>query len=285
MGSRGMATVVYTESLKIFIDPGVSYAPKRYGLPPHPVELERFNEHLDFIHREISDSDIIVISHYHRDHYLYRRGEEEYYRRKILYVKNPVENINVSQRIRAHILLNKMKVCEIASRVMYADNSSDVIDKGLRIKFSSPVPHGADNTPLGYVVMTLIDIDGYRILHASDVQGPISLKALDFILENKPHLLIISGPPTYFEGYKIQSIEIEKSIDNLRQIITDLEELDTIVLDHHLLRDLEYRKRLGQVYDEARNYNVRIVTAAEFMGRPIEQLEALRKELWQKESH
>ena len=45
LGTRGMATYVETKDVKIFIDPGVSLAPIRYSLPPHPLELKRLDEH------------------------------------------------------------------------------------------------------------------------------------------------------------------------------------------------------------------------------------------------
>ncbi len=43
-GVRSMATFVETDNLRILIDPGVSLAPIRYGLEPHPLEWERLNE-------------------------------------------------------------------------------------------------------------------------------------------------------------------------------------------------------------------------------------------------
>ncbi len=281
MGSRGMATVVDTGSYKIFIDPGVSYAPRRYGLPPHELELERFNKHLEMIHYEVGDSDILIISHYHRDHYLYREGEEQYYRGKIVYLKDPENNINHSQRVRAYVLLNKMGIRDLVRELHIADGSSYVVDKDVRLVFSKPVPHGEEGTPLGYVIMTLLDIGGYRVVHASDVQGPISRETLDIILGWRPNLLIISGPPTYFEGYRVRGEAIDKAISNLLEIIR-VDELETIILDHHLLRDLEFRSRLSRVYLEALIYGKNVLTAAEYMGMEIDQLEARRRELWEK---
>ncbi len=281
MGSRGMATVVDTGSYKIFIDPGVSYAPRRYGLPPHELELERFNKHLEMIHYEVGDSDILIISHYHRDHYLYREGEEQYYRGKIVYLKDPENNINHSQRVRAYVLLNKMGIRDLVRELHIADGSSYVVDKDVRLVFSKPVPHGEEGTPLGYVIMTLLDIGGYRVVHASDVQGPISRETLDIILGWRPNLLIISGPPTYFEGYRVRGEVIDKAISNLLEIIR-VDELETIILDHHLLRDLEFRSRLSRVYLEALIYGKNVLTAAEYMGMEIDQLEARRRELWEK---
>ncbi len=282
MGSRGMATVIEIQGCKIFIDPGVSYAPRRYGLPPHPLELEVFNKHLNQIYKEVEDTTHIVISHYHRDHYLYRSGEEEYYKDKILYIKDPENNINVSQRIRAYNLLRKRGVDKLAKELNIADGAKYYIDENILLEFSPPVPHGKNGTPLGFVVMTYIYTDEVSILHASDVQGPLHDYTKNYIIEKDPEILIISGPPTYFEGYRLDTKDIEKAIKSLIDIIDNTVNLNTIILDHHLLRDLEYRYKMKQLFDYVNSVKkVRVVTAAEFMGLPIRQLEALRRRLWE----
>jgi predicted metallo-beta-lactamase superfamily hydrolase len=43
-GVRSQATLVYTGDVKIAIDPAVSLAPRRFGLPPHAKEVERMLE-------------------------------------------------------------------------------------------------------------------------------------------------------------------------------------------------------------------------------------------------
>ena len=40
MGIRSMATLVEVGDEKIFIDASAALGPYRYGLPPHPLELE-----------------------------------------------------------------------------------------------------------------------------------------------------------------------------------------------------------------------------------------------------
>ncbi len=283
MGSRGMATVVDTGSCKVFIDPGVSIAPRRYGLPPHPIELEVLEKNLEMIHDEVLDSDVLVISHYHRDHYLYRPGEEVYYRGKLLFVKDPGKMINRSQAFRSYILLKKMNVEALAREVRIADNMEYFIDKGVRIVFSPPFPHGPEGTRLGYVVITMIEVDGYRLMHASDVQGPISSRVRDYIIGLKPDLLIISGPPTYFEGFKMDSGSIRAGLNNLKMIVESLDRGSTIIIDHHLLRDLNYRNRISDALSTAEKRNINMLTAAEYMGYKPNQLEALRRKLWGRE--
>ncbi len=281
MGTRGMATVIDTGTYKIIIDPGVSIAPRRYGLPPHDIELDHLEKYLSVIRDELLDADIAVITHYHRDHYLYRKGEEIYYKDKVIFLKDPVRNINPSQKIRSYVLLNKMNVKNLARKVAIIDNREYVLEN-IKITGSPPVPHGKPRTKLGYVVMILISINEYRILHASDVQGPISRKALDYIVRMKPNLLIISGPPTYMVGTKIEQKYIDKAFHNLVEIANKLPINSTIILDHHFMRDRNYSiylKELRKNIDKVRN--VKLITAAEYMGYKIKQLEAYRKELWE----
>jgi len=52
LGTRSMATVVETGSGRILIDPGAALGPRRYGLPPHPIEKERLREHKELIQEE-----------------------------------------------------------------------------------------------------------------------------------------------------------------------------------------------------------------------------------------
>lgn len=281
MGSRSMATVVEAGGIKIFIDPGVSYAPRRYGLPPHPIELERFQAHLNKIYDEVSDADYIIITHYHRDHYLYRDNEEEYYRGKHLFIKNPWENINPSQKARAYVLLKKKNVEAYAKTINMADGNKFIIDNRVLLEFSEPAPHGKKGTKLGYVIMAYIVAEDFTLLHASDVQGPMDPEARDFIIDKDPEILIISGPPTYMEGYKVDGESISQALENLVKIIEETVNLKTIIIDHHLLRDLDYKKKISNILLSAEKNNVKVLTAAEYAGKPVEQLEALRKKLWE----
>ncbi len=278
MGVRSMATVVETSDVKIFIDPGASLAPRRYGLPPHPLELEELSYRLDLIRRELEDSDIVVISHYHYDHYLYHSEDTDYYRGKILLVKNPERNINRSQRIRAYVFFKKNNVVEKARQIEYADGRTFKYGDTV-ITFSEPVPHGDDGTPLGYVLMTLIVGDGERFVHTSDVQGPISNRALEILLQWKPSEIVLCGPPTYFAGYKVPVEVVEKGLENMKKLVQEVK-MRRLVVDHHFLRDIDYRSKMKDLLEIATDQSTIVETAAEYMGFNVRQLEAYRRDLW-----
>jgi hypothetical protein len=278
MGVRSMATVVCAGGVKIFIDPGVSFAPRRYGLPPHELEVRRLEEVKERIVNELADTDIVVITHYHYDHYLYKPEDAEHYKGKWLIVKDPHNMINVSQRIRAHRFLKTNKVGELASRVDIIDSREYIVHDGIIVRGSRPVPHGGDSR-LGYVVMVLVECCGVRFAHASDVQGPIPREALGVLLNWRPDVLFISGPPTYFEGYKVDRETVRMGLENLKRLARELAGSTIIVADHHFARDINYPQLISMIRSET---GATVISAAEFMGAKFEPLEALRKELWGK---
>jgi predicted metallo-beta-lactamase superfamily hydrolase len=103
----------------------------------------------------------------------------------------------------------------------------------------------------------------------------------NFILENKPDVLIVDGPMTYMLGYRYSHESLKASIENLIKIIEETL-VKTIILEHHLMRDLKYKEKILPVVKEGEKNGVKVISAAEFLGKPIEMLEARRKELYQK---
>ncbi|MCS7115212.1 MAG: hypothetical protein RMJ15_10245 [Nitrososphaerota archaeon] len=274
-GVRSMATFVETEDQKILIDPGVSLAPLRYGLEPHPLEWQRLDETWNTIKEYAENSEVLVVTHYHYDHH-----DPEYpelYKGKTVFIKHPTQNINRSQKERAAFFLEAIK--GLTKKLEIADGKSFQLGE-TQISFSKAVCHGT-NPRLGYVTEVCVKSGGEKFLHTSDVEGPSLEDQLKFILDEKPETLFVDGPMTYMLGYRYSFKSLEISNINLLRAIKE-GNLHTLVLDHHFLRDLNYKIRIKPVYEEAERRGVKVVTAAEFSGRKIEMLEALRKELYAK---
>ncbi|NPA85807.1 MAG: MBL fold metallo-hydrolase [bacterium] len=284
LGVRSLATYIKTPDTAILIDPGAAVAPERFGLPPARAELAALEEARQRIQEAGRQADIVVISHYHYDHHtpffedLYCSAKPEYarelYSGKILLIKHPEQAINRSQYERSqHFLLHAKN---LARNIAYADNQEFVFGS-TRIKFSPPVWHGPSGSPQGYVIMTLVEYGNTRILHASDVQGPVEEQAAEWIIEQQPDIIILGGPPTHFLGWRFSKKNLERAVNNVLRILDEAAP-QVLVYEHHHLRDPKYKDRLKEVYEQPQ-----VRTAAEFLGLENRLLEAKRKELHKQE--
>jgi uncharacterized protein len=270
LGVRSMATYIETKDCKILIDPSAALAAKRYSLPPHQKEYEALNNIKEKISSYAKKCDILTISHYHFDHY---EENKTFYKEKKVFAKSITKKINKSQKERGKELKNNIeKICDLN----YCDDS-DYKFGNTKILFSSPFFHGPKNVRLGYIIMTEISEGKKRILHTSDVQGPITDNATDYIIERKPDILILDGPPTNLLGYRFSYKNLEKATINLIKIIENIK--CDIILDHHLLRDIKYKKVFSKPYEIGKK---RVKTFAEYLGKENNTLEANRKKLWGK---
>ncbi len=272
MGTRSMATYIETKDAKIFIDPGVNLAEKRFGLPPHPIEIEQKERDWNEIVRFIEKSEIVIITHYHYDHFN-PSSDPEIFRDKFLLIKHPTENINESQKKRAEEFLRKIK--RVPTEIIFADGK-ELFAGETRILFSKPVFHGKDPT-LGYVLEVLIDDGNDRFLFTSDVQGPVREDQVEFILENRPRIIFLDGPGTYLMNQRVSKEDIERAFNNITSILQQ-DYIELVVIDHHFLRDANW-KRLLTTYVPS-SLSTKIKTAAEYVGKPLRLLEANRRKLW-----
>jgi predicted metallo-beta-lactamase superfamily hydrolase len=277
MGVRSTATLVETD-LKILIDPGVSFAPLRYGLPPTKLELKRVEELSGKVWECAHEADILTISHYHYDHYF---PEADFYAGKILLIKDPKKNINRSQKGRGKEFLNWV---EDTPKLMEFADGRDFTFRQTEIVFSPPFYHGEEGSRLGYVLACLIKYKGKKMIHASDIQGPQVNATADWIIKQNPDVLILSGFPTLLMGWRASKFGLSQSNKNLFKILSQTK-VKTIILDHHLVRDLHYLNKIEEVIKEANVLKKKVITAAEFLGKEPEFLEAKRKEFYKLGKH
>lgn len=274
MGVRSMATLVQTDDVQIVIDPAVALAPSRFGLPPHPLEERAKEELWARIKERVESADVLVVTHYHYDHF--EPKEPEIYGGKRVLLKHPRRMINPSQRGRAASFIPSIK--GLAEGIEYADGRSFSFGE-TEIRFSRPVPHGS-TASRGYVVEVCVEAGG-AFVHTSDVQGPLLDEHVDFILSEKPSMLFVDGPLTYFDS-PLSEIELRRANENLVKIIREAE-VGRLIVDHHLTRDAAYRERIGPVLDAGREAGVPVQVAAEFLEAEPNLLEARRRELYGKE--
>jgi predicted metallo-beta-lactamase superfamily hydrolase len=274
LGVRSMATLVRTGDVTVGIDLAASLAPNRFGLPPHRIEEEALSCSLSKIREGASEAEVMVVTHYHYDHV--DPGQPDLFRDKLVLLKNPRRMINPSQRKRAASFLRDIR--GIAKDVRNSDDKSFIFGD-TTISFSRPVPHGS-TASRGYVVEVCIREDE-AFLYSSDVNGPTLPEHLSFILEERPKTLFLDGPTTYIDTGFVD-IEVKRACENLRRIMEEIE-VEQIVLDHHLLRDLDYDRHLSEIRELAEELGIGIGSAAEFLNVEPSLLEARRRELYEKD--
>jgi predicted metallo-beta-lactamase superfamily hydrolase len=270
LGVRSMATYVETNDVRIFIDPGIALSPDRYSLPPHQLELDRHRELWNQVKHWVSVSDIVVLTHYHYDHH--NPDELILYENKDVFLKDPIEQINQSQKERAAVLLSAIEPC--AKTITIADGRTFNFGK-TRLSFSAPVNHGLASRHV-YVIELMIE-EKERFVFTSDVEGPLNDAALSFIIDMNPESIIVDGPPTYLVGSHYRKQDIQKACDNLKQII-ERTAVKTLIIDHHLLRDLNWQQYVSDL--ERTKRKVVVCSAAHVLGKEEDILEARRKELY-----
>jgi predicted metallo-beta-lactamase superfamily hydrolase len=271
LGVRSMATYVKTNDVKILIDPSAALCPIRYKLPPHQLELDALENAKQKIRHYALKSDIITISHYHYDHY---DPDETFYKRKKILSKSIDHHINKSQQKRGSEFQKQIKeTCELIN----ADDTSYMFGE-TDLTCSPPFFHGPENVRVGYVMMVTIRDSTKTVVHASDVQGPVTKEATTYIINQQPDVLIMDGPPTNLLGFRFSKKSLHDANQNLIEIIKKTQ--CTVILDHHLLRDLKFKEKFSKPYEI---YNEKICTFAEINNKKNNTLEAHRKIIWNKE--
>jgi predicted metallo-beta-lactamase superfamily hydrolase len=282
-----MCTLVETPDVAILLDAGVSLCPYRFSLPPHPIEFKTIAELRRSIAEAADKAEVVTISHYHFDHHTpsyedwlvnwteaHETARQIYQGKKVL-MKNPREKINASQRQRAWLF--QKTGGKYTKALETADAKTFAFGKETVLRFSEAVPHGPDNSMLGWVVMALVECHGERFMFAPDVQGPMSTHTLELIKAAKPQVIMVGGPPFYLGGFKVDEAQLQVGLRNLTEVV---ETVPLTVLEHHALRGEAWQQRTKQVYDTAVKTGHNVVTAAEFAGYENNFLESRRKMLY-----
>jgi len=275
-GVRSMATFVKTKDVKILIDGSAALGPRRYGLSPTKEELKALKVCKKNIIEIGKIADVLIVTHYHYDHHPYPWDEDLFsiYKNKIILAKDVNKEINVSGRKRGKIFESRVKKY---SKLEYADRKSFEFDNTL-ISFSEAVWHGDVGAKVGKVIMVYVEESKDSFLFGSDAQSLADEKALKFVKEKNPKLLILDGYPTIFVGWKIEEKNFLNAKENLKEAIRNVG-AEKIILDHHIVRDLDYKEKIRDVLELAEELDKKILTAAEFLNVENLFLEAWRKEI------
>lgn len=336
LGAKSSCTLVETPDVSVLIDPGVavmqpsfpaSWAKKLYWETQGRLAIKRASR----------KADVVVISHYHYDHFT--DFDRALYKGKLLLTKNPNNWINDSQRRRAeHFFDNASrafgkvpleKVLQKRRKQVY-DNPLDDIPrardkdfgdynhrrrelfrKGLKwfrnrannwnsakwipelkfndieakfpenkefkfgrtkLRFTPPMFHGIEFSRVGWVFATVIEYGKEKLIHSSDLDGPIIEDYADWIIRENPNVLIIDGPITYMLGYLTSKITLNRTIANALRILKE-SDVKLVIYDHHLPREPKFKERTREVWETGKQLNKKVLTAAEYVGKTPKVLE------------
>jgi len=323
-GAKSSCVLVSTPDINVLIDPGVAIMQPSFPASEREKEFFRLKG-LRAIKKASKKANVIVISHYHYDHFL--KDELKIYNKKLIFAKNPNEFINESQRERALEFFSNLykhfegiklsKLMKKEKPKTYPDPADglslkkELLKQGLRwfrdrvrswnnylkipeiegenltvrypegrefqfantkLRFTKPIFHGVEFSKLGWIFLTIVEYKGKKLMHSSDLSGPIVEDYAELIIKENPDILILDGPMTYMFGYLLNRTNLERAISNAVEILkrTDTE---IIIYDHHLLREPRYKEHTKRVWDEAKRLKKRLYTAAEHIGKTPKVLE------------
>jgi len=287
LGVRSMCTYVETPEVRILLDAGVSLCPDRFRLPPHPTEFKAIDNCRRKIAEAAEKAEIVTLSHYHFDHHtpsyedwlcnwtVATETARQIYENKTVLIKNPKEKINYSQRRRGWMF--QKTGGKYARKLEIADGKTFIYGKVTKVRFSEPVFHGPENSTLGWVLIATVEYQNEKFMFAPDIQGPMSATTLEIIAKERPQLLMLGGPPLYLAKFKVDEEQLQLGLRNLEKVVKTVQ---CAILEHHILRDENWREKTNNVFAVACGAGCKVLTAAEFLGKENMFLEAMRKRLF-----
>jgi len=271
LGVRGLSCSIELKDKKIFIDPGIALGWVRNGFLPHPFQVAIGAEIKEKIIEELQTTSDVVFSHFHGDHCpLYNPNP---YQLGIEEVKNNLSNCRIWAKDTDNASPVQRKRREKLAEILTRNLRNAEGKKKGALEFSLPVPHGQQGRKENTIIMSKIEEDGIIFVHASDIQL-LDEYTIDHILNWKPDIVLASGPPLYRYTSSIFQIQRKLARENAARLVRNV---DTVILDHHLLRSGEGAEWLEQL---KRSTKHTVLCAAEFMNQPPILLEAWRTELY-----
>lgn len=315
LGAKSSCTLVKTPDISILIDPGVAAMQPSF---PASEEDKIYweSQGREAIKRASKEADIIIVSHYHHDHY--SPDDLSLYANKLLFAKNPNEYINDSQRKRAEDFYSK--ICKQFGEIAlddilkqkeykeypdplndlpiathkdfgdYGKRKRELFDLGIgwfkkravkwnknpeipelkfkkievkypegkefyfgktTLRFTAPLFHGIEFSRVGWIFATVIEYGDKKLIHSSDMNGPVIEDYAEWIIKENPNILILDGPMTYMFGYLLNRINLNRAISNVLRIINETD-TELIIYDHHLPREKKFIENTKDVWKSAK---------------------------------
>jgi len=270
LGVRGLSCFVKAGKRRILIDPGVALGYIRHGLLPHPLQVGEGERVRHRIIEALESATDVVFSHFHGDHIPLQKANP--YQLAIRQLPKNFKNLCCWSK-SFDSLDEKMKQRAQDLRALLGPNFH--LAEGLSddpMTFSKAMPHGAQGSKLGTVMMTRINLGDKVFVHTSDIQL-LDSATIDFIIAWQADIVLAGGPPLYIESLskKLRTAAWENGLRLAYNV-------ETLILDHHLMRNQQGPVWLENLSAKA---GKQIYCAADFMGKKRLLLEAGRTKLYE----
>ncbi len=269
LGVRGLSTFI--DTAKVLIDPGVALGFSRYHLHPHPIQAVVGDEVRARIIGAWKRAGDIIISHFHGDHIPlanpnpFQLGIDD-----ILSSHSTNSDVRIwvkAERFCKGIERRRLRDLKrvFGSQMVEAEPSRG---DGL-LEFIGPFQHTGNSDTL--VLGTLIRGEK-TVLHLSDADI-FSEEVARAVSRVNPDIVISDGPSIYRHRFDGRLVD-----DTLSRASRLADSCGTWIIDHHLMRCDEGIKWLNSLRKE--KGECKILSAADFMMRPLTMLEAWRRTLY-----
>jgi hypothetical protein len=219
---------------------------------------------------ELKDATDIVMSHFHGDHIPLPNANP--YQLKAQQVATLCRTARFWAKGPKGLSHNMLRRKESLGKVLGRELPNVEGQQDGPLTFSPSVPHGERRGRLGTVMMTRVEDEDRVFVHASDIQL-LNDEAVSLILDWQPDIVLAGGPPLYLS--RLSSKRRKMAWENAQRLARHI---DTLILDHHLLRCEKGLSWLDRLSSETGH---RVICAADFMQRPRRLLEAQRERLYE----
>lgn len=270
LGVRGLCCKVDIGHRCIVIDPGLALGYLRHGLLPHPLQVAIGEQVRESILAALEQATDVVFSHYHGDHV--PLAEANPYQLSIQDLTPGFQRLrgwSLSPQGSSPKMVKRFQELKklLGSNMQIANGRCDG-----PLSFSQAVPHGKSGSRFGTVMMTRIDTGRTVFVHASDIQL-LDEQTVDRIIRWRPDIVLAAGPPLYLE--QLSKEQRRQAWNNASRLA---DSVDTLILDHHLLRSVS---GLSWLDDLSSLVGKRVYCAADFESVSRKLFEARRQELYQ----
>ena len=134
----------------------------------------------------------------------------------------------------------------LGSRISFADGRF-FRNGRTTVRFTQPMFHGEEGTQAGWVVGVVVTHGERKLVYSSDVQGPVIEAYAQWIIDERPDMLILDGPAMGTQGRFQTQETATRAMCNCLSVVREAD-AEITILDHHAARVIDYQSRMAEAY-------------------------------------